>query len=143
LTQETGSNRSAPAPPQTGTNPSAPVRDDEPVEVLKQQLVHEREARKATEERNGELIGRYHEIAMASTQFGVELGKGRQEQGKARQLGVDGEPGSNRAPGVAPGVRTFSQTTQENPHAPWTDTTAESDHDGDNSGPGNGTLEVQ
>ncbi len=143
LTQETGSNRSAPVLPQTGTNPSAPVRDDELVEVLKQQLVHEREARKATEEKNGELIGMYHEIAMASTQFGIEIGKGMQEQGKARQLGVDGEPGSNRAPGAAPTVRTFPQTTQEDPHAPETDTTAEGDHDGDNSGPGNGTLEVQ
>ena len=84
LNQETGSNRSVPGRcPQTGTNPSAPVRDDELVEVLKQQLVHERDSRKATEEKNRELIGMYHEIAMASTQFGIEIGKGMQEQGQS------------------------------------------------------------
>lgn len=106
LTQETGANRSEPVPVQTGANPSAPVRDDELVKVLKQQLTHERDARKATEEKNRELIGMYHEIAMASTQFGIEIGKGMQEQGKARQLGADSEPGPDRSPGAAPGVRT-------------------------------------
>ena len=81
-----------------GSNPSAPVRDDELVEVLKQQLLHERDARKATEEQNRDLIRMYHEIALASTQVGIEIGKGMQEQGKARQLGVDDEPSSNRSP---------------------------------------------
>lgn len=80
LTQETGSNRSERVPLQTGTNPSVPVRDDELVEVLKQQLVHERDARKAAEEKNRELITMYHEISMASTQFGIEIGRGMQEQ---------------------------------------------------------------
>ena len=105
LTQETGSNQSGPVPVHTGANPSAPVRDDELVKVLKQQLTHEREARKATEEKNRELIGMYHEIAMASTQFGIEIGKGMQEQGKARQLGGDGEPGSDRSHAAMPRVR--------------------------------------
>ncbi len=39
LTQETGLYRSEPVPVQTGANPSAPVRDDELVTVLKQQLI--------------------------------------------------------------------------------------------------------
>lgn len=130
LTRETSSNRSEPVPVRTGANTSAPVRDDELVEVLKQQLGHEREARKSTEEKNRELISMYHEIAMASTQVGIEIGKGMQEQGKARQLGVEGEAGSNRSPGAESPVRTISPE----PH----------DHrDGDNPGRDIGPLEIQ
>lgn len=139
LTQGTSSNRSEPVAVQTGTNPSAPVRDDELVVVLKQQLVHERNARKATEVKNTDLIRMYHEIAMASTQFGIEIGKGMQEQGKARQLGD--EPGSDRSQGATPMVRTFTPETPEpmqHQHA-----TAEDDHDGDNPSPGPGGLPVQ
>ena len=135
LTGETGSNRSETVPPQTGANPSAAVRDDELVEVLKQQLTHEREARKASEEKNRELITMYHEIALASTQVGIEIGKGMQEQGKARQLGVDDEPGSNRSPGTAPVVRTVSPTTQESPGPATTEPTPEGPRNGDNSSP--------
>lgn len=142
LTRETGSNRSERVPVQTGTNPSAPARDDELVEVLKQQLVHERDARRATEEKNRELITMYHEISMASTQFGIEIGKGMQEQGKARQLGADGEPGSNRSQGAAPVVRTFTAETEQDPPAPGAGIPATEDHDGDNPSPGDGTPPV-
>ncbi len=138
----TGSNRSEPVPIQTGTNPSAPVRDDELVKVLKQQLVHERDARKATEEKNRELITMYHEISMASTQFGIEIGKGMQEQGRARQLGADGEPGSDRSQGAAPVVRTIMAKTEEHPPAPSAGIPATKDHNGDNPGPGDGAHPV-
>ncbi len=142
LSQETGSNRSERVPVQTGANPSAPVRDDELIEVLKQQLVHERDARKATEEKNRELITMYHEISMASTQFGIEIGKGMQEQGRARQLGADGEPGSDRSQGAAPVVRTFMAKTEEHPPAPSAGIPATKDHNGDNPGPGDGAHPV-
>ncbi len=92
LRQETSSNPSALVLDQTSPTPFAPVRDDELVEVLKQQLDHEREARKVSEQQNRELIRMYHEIALASTHVGIEIGKGMQEQGKARQLGGDDEP---------------------------------------------------
>ena len=143
LTQETGSNRSEPVRPRTGPNPSAPVRDDELIDVLKQQLVHERDARKATEEKNRELITMYHEISMASTQFGIEIAKGMQEQGRARQLGGDGEPGSNRSQGAAPVVRTFMAETEEHPPAPDAGIATKGDHDGDNPSPENGTHPIQ
>ena len=64
LTHVTGLNRSEPVPSQTGTNPSELVRDDELVEVLKDLLTHERNARKAEEEKNKALIGMYHEISL-------------------------------------------------------------------------------
>ena len=142
LTKETGSNQSAPGSVRTGSNPSAPVRDDELVKVLKQQLVHERDVRKATEENYGDLVKMYHEISMASTQVGIEIGKGMQEQGRARQLEGDGEPGSNRSQGSDPVVRTYTSAEQENPHAPKTETTAGRDHTGDNPNSEDGTLHV-
>ncbi len=143
LTQETGSNRSERVPVQTGTNPSAPVRDDELVEVLKQQLVHERDARKAIEEKNRELITMYHEISMASTQLGIEIGKGMQEQGKARQLSGDGEPGSHRSHGTTPVMRTVMAETGEQPTAPSAAIPVAQNHDGDKSSPANGIHPVQ
>jgi len=139
LSQEAGSNRSERVPVQTGSNPSAVVRDDELVEVLKQQLVHERDARKATDEKNRDLIRMYHEISMASTQFGIEIGKGMQEQGKARQLGADDEPGSDRSHGAAPVVRTIMADTDEQPSAPSAGMPPTEDHAGDNPSPGNGS----
>jgi hypothetical protein len=139
LSRETGSNQSGRVPVQTGSNPSAAVRDDEVVEILKQQLVHEREARKATEEKNRDLITMYHEISMASTQFGIEIGKGMQEQGKARQLGADGDPGSDGPQGAAPVVRTISAETEEQPSAPSAGMPPTEDHAGDNPSPGNGS----
>jgi hypothetical protein len=143
LAQETGSNRSERVAGQTGANPSGPVRDDELVKVLKQQLVHEREARKATEEKNRDLITMYHEISMASTQFGIEIGKGMQEQGKARQLGAEGEPGSNRSQSAAPVVRTFTAATEETSRVPNGDISAPGDRDGDNPSPGKGLDPLQ
>ena len=128
LSQETGSNRSERVPVQTGTNPSEPVRDDQLVEVLKQQLVHERDARKTTEEKNRDLITMYHEISMASTQLGIEIGKGMQEQGKARQLGADGEPGSDRSQGVVPVARAVVTETEEHTPAPGANPLAREDH---------------
>ncbi len=81
---------------------------------------------------------------MASIQFGVEIGKGMQEQGKARQLAVNGGPGSNRPRNVAPIVRTFTPEAQENPHSQKkAEPTAEENHNGDNPSFGNWTLEVQ
>ena len=142
LTRETGSNRSERVPVQTGSNPSAAVRDDEVVEILKQQLVHERDARKATEEKNRELITMYHEISMASTQFGIEIGRGMQEQGKARQLGADGELGSDRPQGTAPVVRTIMAETDEKPSAPSAAIPTTDDQNGDNPSPGNGSHPV-
>jgi len=133
LGQQTGLDRSEPNPGQTSANPSAPVRDDELVDVLKQQLAHEREARKASEEKNRDLITMYHEIALASTQVGIEIGRGMQEQGKARQLGGDDEPGSNRAEGMPTRFRTVSPERIEKPDAER-DNAAEEDHDGDNHG---------
>ncbi len=58
-----------------------------------------------------------HEIAMTSMQFGIEIGKGIREQGKAPQLPVDGELDSNRPRSAAPIVRTFTPEAQENPHS--------------------------
>ena len=142
LSRETGSNRSERIPFQTGSDPSAAVRDDELVEILKQQLVHERDARKATEEKNRELITMYHEISMASTQFGIEIGRGMQEQGKARQLGADGEPGSDRPQGTAPVVKAILTETEEQPSASSAGIPATKDHDGDNPSPGNGSHPV-
>lgn len=142
LIQKTGLDRSEPGPIQTGANPSAPVRDDELVDVLKQQLGHEREARKASEEKNRELITMYHEIALASTQVGIEIGKGMQEQGKARQLGSDDEPGSNRVEETPTVVRTFTPEAPVRPGAE-NDNPAKEDHDGDNLGPETRMLKVQ
>ena len=107
LNHETGPNRSEPIPSQTGTNPSASVRDDELVEVLKDQLIHEREARSAAEDKNQALIGMYHEISIASAQMGIEIGKGMQEQASLRRLAVLGETDSNRS--VEQGVRSIEE----------------------------------
>ncbi len=142
LSQKTGSNRSERVPGQTGSTPSAAVRDDELVAILKQQLVHERGARKVTEEKHRELITMYHEISMASTQFGIEIGKGMQEQGKARQLGADGEPGSDRSQSTAPVVKTVMAKTEEQPSAPSAGIPTTEKHDGDNPIPGDGSHPV-
>jgi hypothetical protein len=105
LKHETGANQSELVSPHTHTNPSAPVRDDELIDVLKEQLTHEREARKAAEEKNSELLTKYHEISIASTKVGIEIGKGMQEQGKARQLASGAETGSNHSQDSASSAR--------------------------------------
>lgn len=138
LSQETGANRSEPVRTRTGANPSAPVRDDELVTVLKQQLAHEREARQATEKQNRDLIVMYHEISLASTQLGIEIGKGMQEQGKARQLGQDGEPGANRSGAT---VRTVPVTSVEDASRPSADVPTQ--RNGDNPTPGIGGDRLQ
>ncbi len=115
LCHETGSNPSASVPDQTRPNPSAPVRDDELVEVLKQQLDHEREARKLSEQQNRDLISMYHEIAMASTQVGIEIGKGMQEQGKARRLVGEDEPASDTATTTSHSVPDYTSRGDKQP----------------------------
>ena len=97
LTQETGPNPSAQGRTDTGANPSEPVRDDALVEVLKEQLAHEREARTEAESKNRALIDKYHEISLASTQMGIEIGKGLQEQARARRLAVHSESDAERS----------------------------------------------
>ncbi len=101
LTHETGPNQSEPVPAQTGSNLSAQVRDDELVEVLKDQLTHERDARRATDAQNKELLRMYHEISLASTQVGIEIGKGMQEQAKVRQLATSDETSPRRSNGLS------------------------------------------
>jgi hypothetical protein len=85
LSRETGTNPPEPVPEPTHSDRSAAVRDDELVEILKQQLAHEREARTASEEKNRELLTMYHDIAMASAQVGMEIGKGMQAQLEAKR----------------------------------------------------------
>jgi hypothetical protein len=142
LSQETGSNPSEAVPVQTGANPSAPARDDELVEVLREQLGHERSARKAAEDKNTDLIRMYHEISMASTQLGIEIGKGMQEQGKARQLGREGDTGSSRSHDVAPVAITVTPETQDDRPGPGANSGNEGG-DGDNQAPQTRILRVQ
>ena len=89
LKQETGTNQSEPVRTQTSANPSEPVRSDELVEVLKDQLAHERRMRSSAEKKNETLLNMYHEISMTAGQAGIEIGRGMAEQGRARQLGTD------------------------------------------------------
>jgi hypothetical protein len=116
LTQDTGANPSGQVRTDTGANPSAPVRDDALVEVLKEQLAHERDARNAAEAKNRELIDKYHEISLASAQMGMEIGKGMQEQARARRLAVVSESNTSRP--IELGVKRIEE--------PRTDRTADS-----------------
>lgn len=147
LSQETGSNQSEAVPVQTGANPSASVRDDELVAVLREQLSHERSARQAAEEKNTDLIRMYHEISLASTQLGIEIGKGMQEQGKARQLGRDGDAGPNRSHSAASITRTVAPEIPVDSPTPGAemgdDNDGNSDQHGDNSEPRTRILRVQ
>lgn len=88
LKKETTANRFEPVRPDTSTDPSEPVRDDALVAVLQEQLRHERKARTAAEEKNRELMDKYHEISLASAQMGIEIGKGMQAQASTRRLTV-------------------------------------------------------
>ena len=96
LTRETGSNPPGQGQTVTRANLSGPARDDALVDMLKEQLAHEREARKAAEAKNRELIDKYHEISLASAQMGMEIGKGMQEQARARRLAVVSETDTTR-----------------------------------------------
>jgi hypothetical protein len=91
LTQETGTDLSGQDRTGPDAHPSEPVRDDALVEFLREQLVHEREARTAAEAKTRELIDKYHEISLASTRMGIEIGKGMQEQARVRRLAVRNE----------------------------------------------------
>ncbi len=116
----------------TRPNRSEPVRDDALVAVLEQQLAHERKTRLAAEARNRELFDKYHEISLASTQMGIEIGKGLQEQARARRLAVRSEStGSNPIEISAPRYLDASSDISPPP-----DDAAQSDDngDGDNSG---------
>ena len=123
LTQGTGSHGSEAVPGQTGANPSIQVRDDDLVEMLKQQLDHERNARKAIEDQNRDLIRMYHEISMASTQLGIEISKGMQEQGKARQL--ESERNSSQSHDIAAPARTVAPEAPDQSPAPVANATIE------------------
>ena len=138
LTQQTRPHGSGPVSERTGANPSIQVRDDDLVEMLKQQLDHERDARKVMEDQNRDLIRMYHEISMASTQLGIEISKGVQEQGKARQL--EGANNSSRSHDISPPTRTAVSETNENPLASTAIATVK---DGDNEAPRIRHLRVQ
>jgi hypothetical protein len=137
LSRETGANPSGQERTETRPNRSEPVRDDALVVVLKEQLAHERRTRLAAEARNKELFDNYHEISLASTQMGIEIGKGMQEQARARRLAVRSEStGSNPIEISAP------RNLDAGPHvAPPTDDDVEQtdeDRGGDNSSPATG-----
>lgn len=119
----------------TSANPSEPVRDDALVEVLKEQLTHEREARTVAEAKNRELIDKYHEISLASAQMGIEIGKGMQEQARTRRLAVRSESNSGRAIEITAGSRFLEAERTEEPHEDKTTNTDDVDHDVDNPDP--------
>ena len=143
LKHETSTNQSERVSSQTSTNPSEPVRDDELVDVLKEQLTYEREARKAAEEKNGELLTMYHEISIASTKVGIEIGKGMQEQGKARQLGSGVEPGSNHSQDSAPSTRPIDAEFHDAPVHDHSASTGGNVQAGDNSVSTNENFDVE
>jgi hypothetical protein len=100
---------------------------------LKEQLTYEREARKAAEGQNSELLTMYHEISIASTKVGIEIGKGMQEQGKARQLGSGVEPGSNHSQDSAPSARAIDAEFHDASDHDHNASTGENVQSGDNS----------
>jgi hypothetical protein len=100
LKQETGTNPSEPVRTQTTANPSEPVRSNELVDVLKDQLAHERRMRSSAEKKNETLLNMYHEISMTAGQAGIEIGRGMAEQARARQLNTDGRPVVEAPPSV-------------------------------------------
>ena len=128
---------------ETGANPSGPVRDDELVQVLKDQLAHERDARRATEDKNRKLLCMYHEISLASTRMGIEIGKGMQEQARTRRLAVRSETGSGRSVAITAGSRLLEAEHVEEPSANGTDGSGDHDHDVDNPDTASGTHPVQ
>jgi len=143
LTHETGANPSEGGRADTGANPFAPVRDDALVVVLKEQLAHERAARTAAETKNRELFDKYHEISLASTRMGIEIGKGMQEQARARRLAVRSETGSGRSIEFAAGPRILEAAPPEEPRSEGTAGPAGHDRAGDNPDPALGNGPVQ
>lgn len=143
LTVDTRANPSERGRGETGTNPSGPVRDDELVEVLKDQIAHERDARRAAEDKNRELIGMYHEISLASTRMGIEIGKGMQEQARTRRLAVRSETGSGRSVAITAGSRIMEAERTEKARAEGLIYPGDHHDDGDNSGPPSASHPVQ
>ena len=139
LSRETGANPSGQGRTETRPNRSEPVRDDELVAVLREQLAHERKTRLAAEARNRELFDKYHEISLASTQMGIEIGKGMQEQARTRRLAVRSESiGTNPIDISAP------RYLDAGPNVPPPPDGAQNHErpDGDNSGPVAGSHPV-
>lgn len=143
LTLATGTNPSEQRRTDTSVNPSVPVRDDALVEVLKEQLAHERDARTASEAKNRELIDKYHEISLASAQMGVEIGKGMQEQARARRLAVQSESDSGRSTEIAAGSRILEPRRAEEPRAEGTKDADNYDSQVDNPDRASGPHPVQ
>ena len=83
-------------------------------------------------ERNRELFDKYHEISLASTQMGIEIGKGMQEQARTRRLAVRSE-----STGMNPIEISAPRYLDTGPGIPPPPTNAQNDEnrDGDNSGP--------
>lgn len=105
------------------------------IEVLKEQLTHERDARTAAEAKNRELIDKYHEISLASAQMGVEIGKGMQEQARARRLAVQSESDSGRSIKIAAGPGILEAGHAEEPRAEGTEDADNYDSKLDNPDP--------
>lgn len=138
LTHDTGANPPGQARTDTDANPSAPVRDDAIIEVLKEQLAHERDARTAAEAKTGELIDKYHEISLASAQMGIEIGRGMQEQARIRRLAVQSERAPDRPTETSTGSRVVETSSSEEPHLEGPIDSTDAHRDGDNPAPGLG-----
>jgi hypothetical protein len=132
LAQRPGANLSERGRADTGANPSVPVRDDALVEVLKEQLAHERAARAAAEAKSRELINKYHEISLASARMGIEIGKGMQEQARARRLAVRSDAGSARSNEIAAEPRFLEAARTEAPGPEGADDADDDDPEVDN-----------
>lgn len=135
LMQETGTNGSDQGRTDTGADGFAPVRNDPLVDLLKEQLAHERHARLAAEAQNRELVDKYHEISIASAQMGMEIGKGMQEQARTRRLAVFSETGSNQP--IEPRIRRIDEPRQDGPRD-----AGDPGDGGDNPGAGSGNHPV-
>ena len=143
LTQATSANRSEQGLVQTSANPSVPVRDDALVEVLREQLAHERDARMAAEAKSRELIDKYHEISLASTQMGIEIGKGMQEQARTRRLVVRSESTAGRSFKISARSKIREAGITDGPHPDGTEDAEDHDREVDNPDPASGLYPVQ
>ena len=143
LAVATSTNQSEQVRTDTSANPSGPVRDDALVEVLKEQLTHEREARLAAGTKNRDLIDKYHEISLASAQMGIEIGKGMQEQARLRRLAVRSESGSGRSIEMTAGSRIIEARPSEELRDDRAAETDDDDRNVDNPDPELGSHPVQ
>jgi hypothetical protein len=132
LTHETGTDQHELQRTGTDAHPSAPVRDDALVELLREQLAHEREARTAAETKNRELIGMYHEISLASARMGAEIGKGMQEQAKVRRLAVRNETEGGRYIKLSTGAGAPNELSGNESHMGEPEDPADAQSHGDN-----------